>query len=58
MPQSREEDFLKKYTNFTLFIPNITSSSDKGLWNLQFVVSLPYICYILKIDPVVLEKYV
>ena len=60
MPGKREEDFLKKYSNFTLFIPKLPPLwVPWGSWNLQFLVSLPYRCYIqnlVKIGPVVLEK--
>ena len=48
--------FLKKHSNFT---PKITSPLDRGSWNLQSLVSLPYIYYIpnlVKIGSVVLEN--
>ena len=41
------------------FYPQITSPWGRGSWNLQFLVSLPYRCYIpnlVKIDTVVLRK--
>ena len=61
MPGGREEDFLKKYINLTLFNPKITSPLDGGheIYNLQFLISLPYRCYIpnlVRIGPVVAEE--
>ena len=47
-----------KIQQFYTFYPKITYPLDGGSWNLQFLVFLPYRCYILnlvKIGPVVLE---
>ena len=58
MPRDREQDFFKKYINFTLFTQKF-SSGGGGSWNLQFLVSFPYICYIpnlVKIGPLVSEE--
>ena len=58
MPGSREEIFLKKCINFKLFTPKLSPLMD-GSGNLQFLVSLPYRCYIpnfVKFDPVVLKN--
>ena len=49
------QEMLQFYT----FPPKITSPWGRGSWNLQFLVSLPYGCYmpnLVKIGPVVLEK--
>ena len=57
MPGSRE-DFLKKCINFKLFTPKLSPLMD-GSGNLQFLVSLPYRCYIpnlVKFGPVVSEE--
>ena len=59
MPGSREEDFFLEVHQFYTFYPKITSPWGRGSWNLQFLVSLPYRCYIpnlVTIGPVVLEK--
>ena len=45
MPQSKEKKFYKKYINFTLFIPELSALGVRS-WNLQFLVSLPYKCFI------------
>ena len=58
MPQSREEDFLRN-TSILHFLPQNYLPWGVGSWNLQFLVSLPYRCYIpnlVKIGSVVLEK--
>ena len=58
MPGSTGEDFLKKCINFKLFTPKLSPLMD-GSGNLQFLVSLPYRCYIpnlVKFGPVVLEN--
>ena len=49
----------KQIQQFYTFYPQITSPLGGGSWNLQFLVSLPYRCYIsnlVNIGPVVLEK--
>ena len=58
----KKSRFLKKSCIFTIWLiwprPN-TKLLPWGSWNLQFLVSLPYKCYIpnlVKIGPVVLEK--
>ena len=56
----KRRSFFKKYINFTLFTPKLRYLPlGGGSWNLQFLVSLPYRCYIpnlVKIGPGVLEK--
>ena len=58
MPWCREEDFLRN-TAILHFLPTNYLPFGWGSWNLQFLVFLPYRCYIqnlVKIGPVVLEK--
>ena len=55
MPGSREEDFLRS----TSILPQNYLPFGWGSWNLQFLVSLPYRCYIpnlVRIGPVVSEE--
>ena len=56
MPLTREEDFFKKYINFTLFTPKLPPLGVWGSWNLQFLVSLHYILNLVKIGQVFLEN--
>ena len=54
-----EKKIFKEIQQFYTFYPKITSLLGWGSWNLQFLVSLPYRCYIpslVKIGPIVLEK--
>ena len=54
-----EKKIFKEIHQFYTFYPQITTPWGGGSWNLQFLVSLQYRCYILnliKIGPVVLEK--
>ena len=44
-PVQRRRDY-RKYINFTLFTPKLPILGGGGSCNLQFYVSLPYICYI------------
>ena len=45
MPRSREEDIFKN-TSILHYLPKITSTWGGWPWNLQFLVSLPFQCYI------------
>ena len=54
-----EKKIFKEIHQFYTFYPKITSPWGRRPWILQFLISLPYRCYIpnlVKIDPVVLEK--
>ena len=57
MPVGREEVLLR-ITSILNLLPRITSPWGKRSWNLQFLVSLSYSCYIPldKLGPVVIEK--
>ena len=54
-----EKKIFQEIQQFYTFYPKITSPLGGGSWNLQFLVSLPYRCYIpnlFKLGPVVLEQ--
>ena len=54
-----EKKILQEIHQFYTFYPQTTSPWGEGSWNLQFLVFLPYRCYIpilVKIGPVVLVK--